>query len=63
MSGEEILQVNYMYSIVPEFPPLDLFYKVIPCEYWYMYMAVPIVLVYLLIIYAPQLIRAKKAVK
>lgn len=63
MSGEEILHVNYMYSIVPEFPPLDLFYKVIPCEYWYMYMAVPIVLVYLLIIYAPQLIRAKKAVK
>ena len=63
MSGEEILQVNYMYSIIPEFPPLDLFYKVIPCEYWYMYMVLPIVLVYLLAIYAPQLIQAHRAKK
>jgi len=56
----EIIQVNYMYSIVPENPLLQLFYKVIPCEYWYMYMIIPILVVYLLIIYAPQLLGKKK---
>ena len=60
MSGEEILQVNYMYSITPEFPILALFYDLIPCEYWYMYMVVPIVTVYLLIVYAPQLLKKAK---
>ena len=60
MSGEEILQVNYMYSITPEFPILALFYDLIPCEYWYMYMVVPIVAVYLLIVYAPQLLKKAK---
>ena len=59
MSGEELLQVNYMYSITPEFPLLALFYQVIPLEYWYMYMAVPIVAVYLLLVYAPQLLRRR----
>lgn len=63
MSGDEILQVNYMYSIVPEFPPLDMFYKLIPYEYWYMYLAFPIVAVYLLAVYAPELIREKKKAK
>lgn len=63
MSGDEILQVNYMYSIVPEFPPLDLFYKLIPYEYWYMYLAFPIVAVYLLAVYAPELIQGKKRAK
>lgn len=60
MDGE-LLQVNYMYSITPEFPLLALFYQVIPCEYWYMYMVVPIVAVYLLVVYAPQLLRRRKA--
>ncbi len=50
-----VLQVNYMYSVKPENPLLAAFYKVIPVEYWYMYMIVPILLVYLLAIYAPQL--------
>jgi short-chain fatty acids transporter len=59
MSGEELLQVNYMYSITPEFPLLALFYQVIPAEYWYMYMVVPIVAVYLLLVYAPQLLRRR----
>ena len=57
MSGEELLQVNYMYSITPEFPLLALFHQVIPTEYWYMYMVVPIVAVYLLLVYAPQLLK------
>ena len=55
----EVIRVNYMYSIDPENPLLALFYKVIPCEYWYMYMIVPILVVYLLIVYAPQLLKRK----
>ena len=62
MSGEALLQVNYMYSVTPDFPLLALFYQVIPLEYWYMYMVVPIVAVYLLLVYAPQLLKkARKA--
>lgn len=56
----EVIRVNYMYSIVPENPLLQLFYKVIPSEYWYMYMIVPILVVYLLIVYAPQLLKKNK---
>ena len=55
----EVIRVNYMYSIDPENPLLALFYQVIPCEYWYMYMIVPILVVYLLIVYAPQLLKRK----
>lgn len=54
-SAGEVLSVNYMFSITPSNPLLALFYEVIPFEYWYMYMIVPIVAVYLLVIYAPQL--------
>jgi uncharacterized membrane protein YwaF len=54
-SAGEILTVNYMFSISPSNPLLALFYTVIPYEYWYMYMIVPIVALYLLILYAPQL--------
>lgn len=57
-NGEGI-RVNYMYSIDPENPLLALFYRVIPCEYWYMYMIVPILVIYLLIVYAPQLLKKK----
>ena len=54
-SAGEVLTVNYMFSITPSNPLLALFYRVIPCQYWYMYMIVPIVALYLVIIYAPQL--------
>lgn len=49
------VHVNYMFSVEPSNPLVQLFYKVIPYEYWYMYMVLPIVTVYLLIVYAPQL--------
>lgn len=48
-------QVNYMFSVEPSNPLVALFHKVIPYDYWYMYMVLPIVLVYLLIVYAPQI--------
>ena len=49
------IRVNYMFSISPSNPLVALFHKLIPIPYWHMYMAVPIVAVYLLIIYAPEL--------
>ena len=52
-----VIRVNYMYSIVPENPLLALFKTVIPYDYWYMYMIVPILAVYLSIVYLPQLRR------
>lgn len=59
-----LIQVNYMYSLVPSNPLLELFWKVIPADYWYMYMIVPILAVYLGLVYLPQIIsdvRMKKA--
>jgi uncharacterized membrane protein YwaF len=48
-----VIQVNYMYSVTPSIPILQTFYNIIPHPYWYLLMAVPIILVYLLIIYIP----------
>lgn len=56
-----LIQVNYMYSIVPENPLLALFKQVIPYDYWYMYMIVPILVVYLAIVYLPQILSIRKA--
>ena len=56
----EIIRVNYMYSLVPENPLLALFMQVISYEYWYMYMIVPILAVYLSLVYLPQILRNRK---
>ena len=61
-SGLEIT-VNYMYSLRPENPLLQLFYNWIPVPYWYMYCIVPIIAVYLAAVYAPQLVAAYKSRK
>ena len=55
-----LIQVNYMYSIVPENPLLALFKQIIPYDYWYMYMIIPILAVYLGIVYLPQILRSRK---
>lgn len=55
-----LIQVNYMYSLVPENPLLVLFKQVIPYDYWYMYMIVPILVVYLSIVYLPQILRGRR---
>ena len=55
LAGKDI-QVNYMFSLEATNPLTALFYRVIPYEYWHMYMAVPIVAVYLLAVYAPELV-------
>ena len=49
--------------MVPENPLLALFYQWVPYEYWYLYLIFPIVLVYLVIVYSGQIIRAIKAKK
>lgn len=47
-----VIQVNYMYSISPNgLPILTTFKEWIPYDYWYMYPILPIILVYLGIIY------------
>ena len=52
--------VNYMFSIRPSNPLVELFYSIIPCEYWYMYLVLPIAFVYLCIVYSPEIIRAAR---
>ena len=46
-SAGTLLQVNYMFSVTPENPLLTFFWSIIPYPYWYMYMAVPIIALYL----------------
>ncbi len=55
-----LIQVNYMYSLVPENPLLALFWQLIPHEYWYMYMIIPILAMYLGIVYLPQMLKKRK---
>lgn len=54
---------NYMFSMRPNNPLVDLFYSWIPCQYWYMYLVLPIVVVYLLIVYSPEIVRYCKKKK
>ena len=35
-------------------------WNILPCEYWYMLLALPIIAVYLVALYAPQMITEKK---
>lgn len=52
----DLIQVNYMYTIQPENPLLSLFWSLIPYPFWYLLLAIPIVLVYLLAVYSKQLL-------
>lgn len=51
-----LIQVNYMYTIIPENPVLALFWSLIPYPFWYMLPVVLIVLVYLAMVYLKQII-------
>jgi hypothetical protein len=44
-----------MFSLDATNPLTALFYKVIPHDYWHMYMVIPIVAAYLLVVYAPEI--------
>lgn len=54
------LRFNYMFSMTPDNPVLALFWRVIPHPYWYMYMAVIVLVVYLVVLYLPQIVGAVK---
>ncbi len=55
--GDSVYQANYMFSIYPNNPLVELFYSWIPHSYWYMFLILPIVFVYLVIIYSPEIYR------
>ena len=59
----QVIQVNYMYTLFPENPVLGLFHQVIPFPYWYLYGIIPIIAVYLLAVYAPQLVKCCRSKK
>lgn len=47
----EVIWVNYMYSIQPTDPVLGMLYQWMPVSYWYIYLAIPIIVVYLAVVY------------
>lgn len=53
----DIIKVNYMFSITPVNPLLDFFWKIIPHQYWYMLLVLPIIALYLFILYLKQIKR------
>lgn len=55
--SSNVIRVNYMYSLEPENPLLDLFYSVIPHTYWYMYVSFILVAVYLGFVYLPDIVK------
>ena len=55
-----VLTFNYMFSVTPTNPLFDLFWSIIPASYWYMYVAVVILTMYLVVLYLPQIIKAVK---
>ena len=58
----QLIQVNYMFTVTPDNPLLALFYSIIPAGYWYLYLCVPVILIYLGAIYGiHSLISRKKA--
>ena len=47
----EVISVNYMYSLKPTVPLMELMWDIIPYEYWYMYVGIVIIAVYLGIVF------------
>ena len=58
-----VIQVNYMYSIHPDNPLLQMLYGILPHSYWYMFLVVPIAAVYLGAIYGVQYALQKRKKK
>lgn len=61
-----VIHVNYMYSLVPENPVLQWFYNIVPHPFWYMFLMIPVIFIYLCIIYCTEIvdiIRHKKRIK
>lgn len=59
--ASNIVKVNYMYSLVPENPVLQMVYNLIPYPYWYMYGVLVLVFVYLGLVYLKEIIQLVRA--
>ncbi len=59
-SSGAVVESNYMFSMTPTTPIFELFWKIIPYRYWYMYGAVLVLVVYLGAVYSPDIVRAVK---
>jgi len=55
----DIIKVNYMFSLYPSNPLLNIMYEIIPFSYWYMYLIIPIIFIYLMIIYKINIFKIK----
>lgn len=58
-----VIKVNYMYSIYPDNPLLNLLYSIIPYQYWYMYLTMVVIVIYLEIVYLKDILKLIKAKK
>ena len=58
-----VIKVNYMYSIYPDNPLLNLFYSIIPYQYWYMYLTMVVIVIYFGIVYLKDILKLIKAKK
>lgn len=58
-----VIKVNYMYSIYPDNPLLNLFYSIIPYQYWYMYLTMVVIVIYFGIVYLKDILKLIKAIK
>ncbi len=55
--SQNIIQVNYMFSIKPANPVLAIFFSLIPYPFWYMLPVILIVVIYLCAVYARQIFK------
>lgn len=59
----DVIKVNYMFSITPDNPLLNFFYLIIPSSYWYMFLVIPIIIIYLGWWYLPELLDYRRKTK
>ena len=59
----EIIQVNYLYSVVPTNEFLNFFYLLIPSPYWYMFLTLPIIFLYVVWWYLPEMLDDRRRQK
>lgn len=52
--------VNYMATLQPNSELLDFFYAIIPSEFWYMILALPALLLYVLYWYLPEILDQRR---
>ena len=52
-----VIKVNYMFTMFHDnIPLLSTFYQILPVPFWYMLFVLPIIAIYLVIVYLPQII-------